>query len=186
VNSINGNFPVRIADICSGSGCIALALKSTLKFGSIEALELSDDALSLIKDNIAFTGVNVEVQKFDALSKQYASLSKDYSVIVSNPPYIPYKDEALMHLNVLEHEPQMALFVEDNDPFIFYEKICEDGFQILKNEGWIYFDIHEDLAYNVKSIMETNGFVNIEVRKDLQGKERMIRGQKLPSRHEQE
>ncbi len=184
VNSIDTNLPVKVADVCAGSGCIALALKSTLPLSIIHALEFSDNALSLIEENTSFTDLKLEILKFDALGTQYDSLESGYSIIVSNPPYIPLEDEILMHSNVLDHEPRMALFVENDSPFVFYKKISENGYKLLKDEGWIYYEVHENLAEGVKDIMSTNGFVNIEVRKDLQGKERMIRGQKLPSRHE--
>lgn len=186
IDSIPCESVLRIGDICSGSGCIGLALKSKLKMCIIDSYELSDEALSLIADNIKHTGLNLNVEKFDALSTDFSSIQKNYSALVSNPPYIPFKDGSDMHENVLAHEPHMALFVEDDDPLVFYDNICLNGKAVLIDGGWIYFEIHEDLAAQVKSIFEGNGFVNIEVRKDLQGKERMVRGQKLPSHHEQE
>ena len=186
IDSIPCESVLRIGDICSGSGCIGLALKSKLKMCIIDSYELSDEALSLIADNIKHTGLNLNVEKFDALSTDFSSIQKNYSALVSNPPYIPFKDGSDMHENVLAHEPHMALFVEDDDPLVFYDNICLNGKAVLIDGGWIYFEIHEDLAAQVKSIFEGNGFVNIEVRKDLQGKERMVRGQKLPSHYEQE
>ncbi|MFT5859555.1 MAG: release factor glutamine methyltransferase [Flavobacteriaceae bacterium] len=183
--TVKGQNNLYIADICSGSGCIALALKSVNESFIIDALELSDEALDLLEENISFTGLSVSQLKFDALSDQYISLEKEYAVVVSNPPYIPQEDEQRMEQNVLSYEPHMALFVEDKDPFIFYERIASNCIGLLEDNGWLFFEIHEDFAPMISDVLEEQGFVNIELRKDLQGKERMIRGQKVLSRHEQ-
>jgi release factor glutamine methyltransferase len=183
--TVKGQNNLYIADICSGSGCIALALKSVNESFIIDALELSDEALDLLEENISFTGLSVSQLKFDALSDQYISLEKEYAVVVSNPPYIPQEDEQRMEQNVLSYEPHMALFVEDKDPFIFYERIASNCIGLLEDNGWLFFEIHEDFASMISDVLEEQGFVNIELRKDLQGKERMIRGQKVLSRHEQ-
>lgn len=183
--TIEGRIGLQIADICSGSGCIALALKSISESFNIDALELSSEAIELIKDNSAYTGLEVNTTKFDALADQYDSLNKEYAVIVSNPPYIPQDDEQRMKQNVLKYEPHMALFVDDNDAFIFYEIIAANSARVLEDSGWLFFEIHEDFGAVVSNIMDSHGFVNIELRKDLQGKERMVRGQKVLSQHEQ-
>lgn len=168
----------QIADLCAGSGCIALALKSILKKSTIFALEFSDDAISLIKENIERSKLDLQVVKSDVLNDSYASLiDSKLDVIVSNPPYIPNKDKAFMSANVLNFEPEMALFVEDDDPLIFYREIMQRSKTVLKNKGWLYFEIHEDLGQEVVELFRVNDFVNIELRKDLQSKDRMVRGQ---------
>lgn len=168
-----------VVDICTGSGCIAFAAESKLKSTTFLALELSDDALVIAGKNKEILGSNVELRKFDALkSDEYQQLIET-QIWVSNPPYIPIKDKVIMGSNVLEHEPSMALFVDDEDPMLFYRAIAEQAISLLKNEGWLYFEIHEDYGDMVKGLLSDLGFVNIELRKDLQGKDRMIRAQKV-------
>jgi release factor glutamine methyltransferase len=184
VESSDPEADLNIVDICAGSGCIALGLKSALKNARVEAWELSDDALELISENRELTGLEITAMKMDALSEGYPAADEYYDVIVSNPPYIPHADRSRMEANVLDHEPEMALFVEDNDPLIFYDRISKEAFDLLVDEGWLYFEIHEDYEKEVFACLEKYAFVNIELRKDLQGRSRMIRGQRVPSQHE--
>jgi release factor glutamine methyltransferase len=185
VESSDREGDYNVIDICSGSGCIALALKSALKNARVEAWELSDDAMNLILENRRLTDLDVMVLKVDALRKEwYPAGDENYHIIVSNPPYIPHSDRDRMEANVLDHEPEMALFVEDDDPFIFYERITKEAVDLLVDGGWLYFEIHEDYAQEVTILFEKSPFVNIELRKDLQGRSRMIRGQRVPSQHE--
>lgn len=169
-----------ILDVCAGSGCIALALQSVFSQHETVALELSDDALALIDENCVKTGLNLTIQKFDALSSEMWGQfgSESIGLIVSNPPYVLESDKGEMHENVLAFEPHMALFVSDDDPLLFYRQIAENGIRVLKKDGWIYFEIHESLGQQMIQLLEGIGFVNIELRKDLQGKSRMIRGKK--------
>ena len=185
IESMNKNEEYTLVDICSGSGCIALALKSVLKKSKIEAWELSEEALELIKENQLYTGLEIERVKMDALSTGYPASEKSYDVIVSNPPYIPNKEKVRMHANVLEFEPEMALFIDDADPFIFYNRIAAESKTLLVDNGWLYFEIHEDFEAEMIECFKSHGFVNIELRKDLQGRSRMMRGQRVPSHHEQ-
>lgn len=175
----------RILDLCSGSGCIAIALKHDRPQFEVEAVEFSEEACSLIRENIDKTGTEIQLHIFDVLSADDYVLDDKFDVWVSNPPYIPEKDKVMMGKNVLEYEPAMALFVDDLDPLIFYRKISQNALRFLKDGGWVYFEIHEELGEEVKGFLEKIGFVNIELRKDLQGRDRMVRGQLLHSRHEQ-
>lgn len=184
LESMNPSESYKLVDICSGSGCIALALKSILKKSKVDAWEISDEALELIQENKDLTELSVVSKKMDALSDEYPGSEGEYDVVVSNPPYIPNSERSRMHANVLEFEPDLALFVEDADPFIFYNKIASKSSSLLKENGWLYFEIHEDFEKEMITCLENHGFVNIELRKDLQGRSRMIRGQRVPSRHE--
>ncbi len=184
LESKDENQEYNIIDICSGSGCIALALKSVLTKSKIEAWELSDEALELIKGNQVCTGLEIGRVKMDALSTIYPAPEKSCDVIVSNPPYIPNSEKAKMHANVLDFEPEMALFIDDADPFIFYNAIAKEAFGLLVDNGWLYFEIHEDFEAEMIESLKNQSFVNIELRKDLQGRSRMIRGQRVPSRYE--
>lgn len=172
-----------VLDLCSGTGCIGLALKSKLPHAHVELIELSDDALELIKENIQLTGLEASVKKMDVLDQTSYEAFKEVDVVVSNPPYIPECDKSQMEENVLKYEPEMALFVSNDDPLIFYRVIAENSFQILKDGGKLYFEIHERLAKGVIDLLSTKGFVNIQMRKDLQGKDRMIAAQKVTSQH---
>lgn len=167
-------------DVCAGSGCIALALKSNVPKAKVYALEYSEDALSLIRENAQQTSLSILEIAADALTADYLELTKTrLDVVVSNPPYIPMKDKERMEANVLEFEPEMALFVEDEDPLLFYREIALRSKTVLKEGGWLYFEIHEDLSKEVKLLLKQLDFVNIELRKDLQGRDRMMRGQVL-------
>lgn len=176
----------RIIDFCAGSGCIGLALKSEIPNVSVQSVEFSDEAIELIKENETFTDLSINPLKFDVLNDDYSTLDLKADVWVSNPPYIPNKDKKIMDSNVLDFEPGMALFVEDNNPLIFYRKIASEASVLLMNKGFLFFEIHEDLGAEVVSLMDELGFVNIELRKDLQGKDRMVRGQKVLSQYESE
>lgn len=171
---------LRMVDLCAGSGCIALALKSLFSEATVTAVELSNEALELIRTNQERTGLSILRVKMDVLSDDWSNLANT-DLFVSNPPYIPFKDQEEMHANVLEYEPHMALFVENDDPLLFYREIGEKAFDHLADEGWLYVEIHEKLGDDVIHLMKTIGFVNIELRKDLQGKDRMVRGQKVLS-----
>lgn len=184
VESSQKDEEYRIIDICSGSGCIALALKSVLGNAGIEAWELFDDALDLIEENKKLTGLNISTLKMDALAERYPDSSKKSNLIVSNPPYIPNAERARMAANVLDFEPDMALFVEDANPLIFYEAIASNSINLLETFGWLYFEIHEDFESEMRNLLVKKGFVNIELRKDLQGRSRMIRAQWVSSQHE--
>jgi release factor glutamine methyltransferase len=167
-----------ILDLCTGSGCIALALKKTLPKVHVTAIEWSDKALELVKENAAALSIAIDPIKADVLHCNYENiLPKKQDVIVSNPPYIPRSDKQLMQRNVLDFEPEMALFVEDNDALIFYREITNRSKAVLKDGGWVYFEIHEDLSNAIVALLKKLNFVNIEVRKDLQGKDRMVRAQ---------
>lgn len=186
VNSFSQHEGGKILDMCSGSGCIALGIKSKLTNVEITAAEYSQDALDLMEENSAFTKLNVECLSMNALNSDDYRLfeTASYDVWVSNPPYIPEEDKTRMEANVLNFEPHIALFVEDADPLIFYRRIATEARRVLKNEGFLFFEIHEDFGNELRLLLETLGFVNIELRKDLQGKERMMRAQNVNSRHE--
>lgn len=185
LESLDQKGEYSIVDICSGSGCIALALKSVLNKSKVEAWELSEEALELIKENQTYTGLEIDMVKMDALSTSYPAPEKSCNIIVSNPPYIPNKEKARMHANVLDFEPEMALFIDDAEPLVFYNAIASKSMKLLVDNGWLYFEIHEDLEVEMIDCLKNHDFVNIELRKDLQGRSRMMRGQRLPSRHEQ-
>lgn len=181
----NNADPSSLMDVCSGSGCIALAVKNNRKQTKVFALELSEGALALTQDNAQFTGLDLQLIQADAVTANYADLVKEkLEIIVSNPPYIPNVEREIMKENVLDFEPEMALFVENDDPLLFYREILERSQYVLSDNGWVYFEVHEDLGKDVVALFEQRNFVNIELRKDLQGKDRMVRGQMVTCAHE--
>ncbi|MBL4862446.1 MAG: peptide chain release factor N(5)-glutamine methyltransferase [Crocinitomicaceae bacterium] len=188
LESYGDNRDSKFMDLCAGTGCLGFAIKSQLPSVNVAVVEYSDEALELIHENVEFTGIDIEVLKMDVLSdSDYTQFDKaSFDCWVSNPPYIPNADKERMYANVLDYEPHMALFVDDDDPLIFYRKMIRQAAIYLRPEGHVFFEIHEDLAKAVTILFEDHGFVNIELRKDLQGKERMVRAQKVSSHHEPE
>ncbi len=182
--SFTSTHPKVMADICTGSGCIALGLKSLYPESFVVAADYSVESLSLARENSRELKLELEVLHFDATSEQdYVQLlvseNVQYDCWVSNPPYIPNKESQIMTDNVLGFEPHMALFVPDNDPLIFYKIISKMANIYLKSKGLIFFEIHENFSKEVASVLEVNHFINIEVRKDLQGKSRMMKAEKV-------
>jgi release factor glutamine methyltransferase len=165
-----------VLDIGTGSGCIAVSLAKFLPECKVYGLDISSKALQLAKKNAISCGVSVSFFNLDILNDNLAkSITQKMNVIVSNPPYIPQKDKKIMEPNVLEHEPHIALFVSDENPFIFYQKIIQEAKNILNKKGLLYFEIHEEYAEEIKEIALVNGFISVEIRKDLQGKNRMLK-----------
>lgn len=167
-------------DFCTGSGCIALALKSQFPSTHAFATDFSEDALNLAKENAERLGLELNLVFHNALSEEAipGCASNSCDVLVSNPPYIPTLDKHEMAANVLDYEPHMALFVEDTNALIFYKALAKQSADLLKTGGTIYVEIHERLGEATQSIFEELGFVNIVLRKDLQGKDRMLKAQK--------
>jgi release factor glutamine methyltransferase len=171
---------VNVLDVCSGSGCIALALKYAHADWEIQGVDVSREALDLSKENAQQLGVNVDFIESDALGESVLDFFELNSLdcVVSNPPYIPNSERKQMNQNVLDHEPELALFVDDEDPLVFYRQIAHLSMKLLKTQGTLFFELHENLSDQTIELMQTLGFVNIELRKDLQGKNRMLLLQK--------
>lgn len=173
----NKPVPTTIVDVCSGSGCIALALKRAFPTANVIGLEKSEDALRVANENKKQLALNVDFQSFDVLKDDWSTLS-EMDVIVSNPPYIGYAEKENMPATVVDFEPEMALFVSDENPLIFYQKITEQAKNHLKPNGILLFEINERYAQEVKTILHDADFSDVEVLKDLQGKDRMVVGVK--------
>jgi release factor glutamine methyltransferase len=178
VHWIAGRHPKakRIMDVCTGSGCIALALKNRLPEAELFGSDWSDEALALAIENRDSLKLDVHFLKMDALA-DWKETEGSFDIIVSNPPYIPKSDDKLMLKNVLEHEPHMALFVEDSDPLIFYRKIAEKARLFLNEGGHVYYEVYENFHNEMIALMEGLGFKNVEIKKDLQNKSRMLSAQ---------
>ena len=169
---------VSILDIGTGSGCIPITLKRNLPDCKVSACDISKDALAVAKENAQFNEVDIDFYRINILDQKEWINLPEFDIIVSNPPYIPFEEKVLMPKNVLEYEPELALFVENNEPLIFYQTIVELAMQKCKTNGLLYFEMNEYNANDVRDLMTNQGFDSVEIQKDLQDKNRMIRGYK--------
>ena len=166
--------PVTILDVGTGSGCIAIALKKQLSNAEIFALDISDEALQIAKENAQDQSAKINFLNFDFLDEaSWSSLGK-FNIIVSNPPYIPVDEKSKLAKNVVEHEPHLALFVTDEEPFIFYKKIAAFAKKHLNENGKIFVEIHENHGAEIKKVFSQKNFI-AEDKKDIYGRERMIK-----------
>lgn len=170
--------PIKILDIGTGSGCIALSLKHKLKHAMVHACDVSDEALALAKENALRNNVEVQCFRFDILNEEGDLPNETYDVIVSNPPYVLESEKALMRENVLKYEPHLALFVEDNDALLFYRFITLFACKRLNSAGALWFEINESKGADVAELMQINGFEQVEIINDLFGKARFVKGVK--------
>ncbi|MBT3385074.1 MAG: peptide chain release factor N(5)-glutamine methyltransferase [Prolixibacteraceae bacterium] len=166
-----------ILDIGTGSGCIALAIKSQMQAANISAIDISEEALIVAKQNAIQNKLEVDFFLADILTWEDKKWG-DFDVIVSNPPYVREMEKKKMHTNVLGFEPAKALFVPDSDPLIFYQRISEFAIKYLKKGGWLFFEINENLGKEMIQLIQNLGFKNIQIRKDINGKNRMLCGNK--------
>ena len=166
-----------ILDIATGSGCIAISIKKEQSSANVEALDISEKALEISLKNNSLVNNTVKFQKADALnliSDKYFN-SKKWDVIVSNPPYVKENEKPEIKQNVLDFEPHLALFVEDNDPLIFYREIIKYASTTLVDGGKLYFEINQYLKTEMEALALELGFSEIEFRKDFRGNWRMMR-----------
>ncbi|WP_299460154.1 peptide chain release factor N(5)-glutamine methyltransferase [uncultured Microscilla sp.] len=168
--------PLTLLDIGTGSGCIAVTLAKNMPQTQVNALDVSPEALTIAQQNAALNKVNIQWIVHDILTPSFTHFAdQSLDVIVSNPPYVTPDEQAQMHENVLKHEPALALFVPQNEPLLFYEAITQVARQKLKPQGALYFEINEQFGVITKAMIEQQGFRQVEVRKDLFGKDRMIK-----------
>lgn len=176
IDSVSKKSP-RILDVGTGSGCIPLALKSYINDAVVTAIDISEIALETANYNGIKNGLDVNFIRYDILEWEQGHW-ETFDIIVSNPPYVRDMEKKQMDKNVLEWEPDNALFVSDEDPLIFYRKIVEFAKKYLDNNGLLFFEINEHFGKQMYELMVLKDFTNIELRKDINGKDRMICGQK--------
>ena len=171
---------IKILDIGTGSGCIAISLAKNLPNAKVYGLDISTNALKTAKQNAVLNTVNIEFIKADILTTKRIGNNVDinvkFDIIVSNPPYVREKEKALMVPNVLKNEPHLALFVKDENPLIFYEVITEFAVANLVKNGILYFEINEFLGNDMITLLNDNHFTHIELKQDIFKKDRMIKG----------
>ena len=165
-----------ILDIGTGSGCIPISVKKHLKNTLVYGMDISENALVVARDNAVLNSTEVTFLKEDILqiASIKNSLKKEFDVIISNPPYITNSEKALMSENVLTFEPHVALFVEDDEPLLFYDKIGHLAYYNLSSGGKLYFEINEHYSDQTMRLLKAIGFSDIRMIKDLQNKDRII------------
>jgi len=169
--------PKKIIDLCTGSGCIALALKNQFNNSEVIGVELSESALKIAKQNAVDNNLLVEFINNDVTDPDLKCPNAD--LIVANPPYVTESEKNLMQANVLDYEPAMALFVPDNDPLLFYKAIIQLAVDNLNNEGWLFLEINEVFGNDILALMADAGISNnLNLNIDLNGKPRWVCGQK--------
>ena len=169
----NKIIELSILDIGTGTGCIPISLAKNLTSLNISAIDISPEALLIAKQNAILNKVTIEFIELDILNTE--SLPQEYDVIISNPPYVRELEKEEIKNNVLENEPHLALFVEDENPLIFYNKIADLAKQQLSKNGMLFFEINQYLGKETVNMLVKKGFKNIQLKKDLFGNDRMIK-----------
>ena len=163
---------LKILDIGTGSGCIAISLAKNIPNSQVDAIDISEKALATAKKNAELNNVKVTFSNQNILDTE--DLKQQFDIIVSNPPYVRNLEKEEIKKNVLDNEPHLALFVEDNDALIFYRKIAELAQKNLSENGQLFFEINQYLSKEMVELLEKMNFKNIELRKDIYGNDRMI------------
>ncbi|WP_200974953.1 peptide chain release factor N(5)-glutamine methyltransferase [Echinicola sp. 20G] len=168
----NPDQDLKILDIGTGTGCIPITLFLEMEAVKIAALDISKAALAIARQNATELNADIDFFERDILKEEIPIYGLD--IIVSNPPYVRELEKAEMHQNVLEHEPQLALFVTDDDPLIFYRTIAKKSLDALVPHGKIYFEINEAFGHEMHQMMASLGYEAIKIHQDMQGKDRIL------------
>lgn len=173
LQSVQKEESIRILDIGTGSGCIAVSLAKFLPQSKVFAFDISEKALEVAKKNAKNNNVSIQFLQKDILKTE--TLDFTYDIIVSNPPYVRESEKVEIAPNVKDYEPHTALFVPDENPLLFYDKIADLAKQYLSKNGKLFFEINQYLADDMLKLLRKKGFQNIELRKDISGNDRMIK-----------
>jgi release factor glutamine methyltransferase len=163
-----------ILDIGTGSGCIAISLKKHLPEATVSAIDISDEALLIAKENAILNHTLINFLQGDILKIDHSQHHDSFDIIVSNPPYVRQSEKRSMSKNVLDYEPHIALFIEDDDALKFYKAISDFALENLSENGKLYFEINEALGSDVKKLLEKKGLKNVLIKKDMSGKDRIV------------
>jgi release factor glutamine methyltransferase len=175
---MNSTHVITILDIGTGSGCIPITLKKNLPHATVTGIDISEKALEVATSNAVKNNVDIEFLKIDILS-QFITHNSSFNIIVSNPPYVLNSEAKQMEPRVLEHEPHVALFVEDNDPIIFYKRIIDLCNHHLTQQGYLFFELNPLYASDVKNYANAAKIFNFtEILDDMSGKPRFLKAQK--------
>ncbi len=170
--------PIRVLDIGTGSGCIPVTVKKNIPRAEVWASDISAGALAMATDNAARLQTDIHFQQNDILNRTTWPELPDFELIISNPPYIPQRERTLMPEHVLAYEPELALFVADADPLLFYRTIADFALLHLLPGGTLLFECNEFNATEVVALLQMRHFAGIELRQDLAGADRMVGGKK--------
>ena len=173
---IKDNPSGSLLDIGCGSGIIPISIKLNRPLIDAHGLDISAAAISVSKLNASQLNCSINWHQKDVLSDNFEI--QNFDIIVSNPPYVLESDKIVMQESVLEHEPDIALFVPDDKPLLFYKRIVEFSLTHLNDNGKLYFEIHEEFGSQVKELLVENQFKEVTIIQDLQGKDRIVRGYK--------
>ncbi|MBM3441618.1 MAG: peptide chain release factor N(5)-glutamine methyltransferase [Bacteroidetes bacterium] len=165
----------RILDAGTGSGCIALAIKRSWPLAEVWGVDKSVDALEVATANARATGTDLRLMPLDLLDRSTWHSIPLFDIMISNPPYVPSSDKAEMRDNVLRYEPYMALFVDGNDPLLFYDALSRLALEKLLPGGALYLEIHASKGVEVLQLLQSKGFEGLLLKKDLSGRDRMVR-----------
>jgi release factor glutamine methyltransferase len=168
----------KILDIGTGSGCIAISLKKNLNDAQVSAIDISTEALQTAKENAELNYVSINFIQADILNLKSEIDNSNFEIIISNPPYVTLEDKKQMHTNVTDFEPHTALFVAEDDPLIFYKAIANFAADRLEKDGLLFFEINESYGEQIVDILTHKLFNNIELRKDMSDRFRMIKAVK--------
>lgn len=177
VDRYGNDSDLRVLDLGTGSGCIAIALARHLPFPKeVTAVDISEEAIEVARRNSAELKVKVNFIQGNMLeaNKMASGLGEKYDIIVSNPPYIAQREAAGMERNVLEHEPATALFVPDNDPLVFYRAIAGIAEKRLEDKGTLFLEINPLFAKELAAMLREHGFQDVDIEKDMQKADRFI------------
>ena len=176
----NDNKSLHILDMGTGSGCIPISLDKNLTGATVFGLDISTDALEVAEENNGFLNTSVTFFQADILSLEKETsvreLYQKFDIIVSNPPYVRELEKAGMQNNVIDHEPSLALFVSDDDPLRFYSAVVNFAYEHLNENGCLYLEINQYFGEEIKHLLEKSNFMTIELRQDMFGNDRMIKG----------
>lgn len=167
-----------VLDIGTGSGCIAVTIKKKIPKAKVTALDISSFALDIAKENALLNKVRIDFKIFDLLNWKGWENEEKFDIIVSNPPYVRNLEKKEMKPNVLNYEPEIALYVEDNNPLIFYKRISDFAKLHLKSGGKIFCEINQYLAEETRSLFKQHNFSNVDIRKDMSGNYRILHCEK--------
>ncbi len=167
------NHCLKHMDLCTGSGCIAIAIASCFQKFTVDGMDISAKALRVAKKNAKHNRVDIRFYEDDILDPR--NTYEKYDLITANPPYVLNKEKIDMHMNVCMYEPGLALYVEDSSPLVFYNAIANFGSKHLNRHGLIYAEINENFGEETKQLFANKGYSHIEIQKDLKGKDRIIK-----------
>lgn len=168
----------KILDIGTGSGCIPIAIKKNWPEAEVSGLDIAAEALQIARENALLNQVEVVFFQQDILNFEPIKEASKYNIIISNPPYITPPEKLQMHQNVLAFEPHQALFVPQENPLIFYAAIAGHASFMLQKNGLLFFEINENFGQEMLALLTEKGFINLKLKKDFRGKDRMICAQK--------